>query len=175
MLRRIAQLDVATVDAALETATYRLVATFNVLLVSNLAPDNARRAVAGSAVLSGATLLLLRAFAASSPCTALSNFWYVLVYPTSVQGLLIIYRLHVGTAITPGQWVCYGVLLAAAVAWAAAKIMCDGEAYVLGFLAALLGLVVVVQVPVVTDMRPRHLIPYILYLLFLCAIIWLTF
>eukprot|EP01046_Picozoa_sp_COSAG06_P048773 COSAG06_NODE_7360_length_2529_cov_1.996956_3_plen_93_part_00 len=92
-----------------------------------------------------------------------------------MQGLLIIYRLHAGTAISPGQWVCYGVLLAAAATWAVAKILCDGEAFVLGFLAALLGSVVVVQVPVVADMRPHHLIPYIVYLLFLCAIIWLTF
>ena len=51
VLRQIAQLDVASVDAALETATYRLVATFNVLLASNLGPDNARRAVAGSIVI----------------------------------------------------------------------------------------------------------------------------
>eukprot|EP01051_Picozoa_sp_SAG22_P027524 SAG22_NODE_9251_length_600_cov_1.624750_1_plen_193_part_10 len=127
VLLRMAQLDVATLDAGLELVTYRLVAVFGAMASADMGSMNARRAVVGTATATGTALLLLRACTAGSACATLAHFAYVLVMPATLQSMLIVHHLQLGINITAGQWVWYGTLVVAAATWAAARALCDGE------------------------------------------------
>jgi hypothetical protein len=101
----LSQLDLSALDAMLEVGTYRLVAIFGSLYVTGIGGINARRCLAGAALMTGSSLILLRAAIADSFCSAISDFSFVILYPASMQGGLVVYRLHHGTPISPGQWV----------------------------------------------------------------------
>eukprot|EP01046_Picozoa_sp_COSAG06_P014111 COSAG06_NODE_865_length_11872_cov_1867.177610_5_plen_203_part_00 len=172
VLLRMAQLDVATLDAGLELVTYRLVAVFGAMASADMGSMNARRAVVGTATATGTALLLLRACTAGSACATLAHFAYVLVMPATLQSMLIVHHLQLGINITAGQWVWYGTLVVAAATWSAARALCDGELRILGYIGFLLASVLVLQVPIVMEMRATHIVAWGGYLLGLCAILW---
>ena len=60
------ELGLAVVDAALEVGTYRLIAIFGSLYVTGIGGINARRCLAGAALMAGSTLILLCAATANS-------------------------------------------------------------------------------------------------------------
>jgi hypothetical protein len=172
----LSQLDLSALDAMLEVGTYRLVAIFGSLYVTGIGGINARRCLAGAALMTGSSLILLRAATADSFCSAISDFSFVILYPASMQGGLVVYRLHHGTPISPGQWVYFTGLVFMTSLWSLADVVCSGSYLGAAFTGFIVSSVLLLQVPVVDeDGATRFLIAaavvYLLALSVMCLLI----
>jgi hypothetical protein len=161
----LSQLDLSALDAMLEVGTYRLVAIFGSLYVTGIGGINARRCLAGAALMTGSSLILLRAAIADSFCSAISNFSFVILYPASMQGGLVVYRLHHGRPISPGQWVYFTALVFITSLWSLADVVCSGSYLGAAYTGFIVLSVLLLQVPVVDVDRLTWIAAAVVYLL----------
>lgn len=133
LLRWVRTLDTAGIDAMLQVTTFRLVAASSCLILLGAGSINQRRAIVGTALVSGSALIFLRAVATDSVCLAIDRFAFVIILPMATQSSLVVYRLHYEEEITKGAWAYFAALMIMMTAWSVASAVCSSSWLMLSF------------------------------------------
>ena len=108
LLRWVRTLDTAGIDATLQVTTFRLVAASSCLILLGAGSINQRRAIVGTALVSGSALIFLRAVATDSVCLAIDQF-------------------------TKGTWAYFAALMIMMTAWSVGSAVCSSSWLMLSF------------------------------------------